>query len=245
MAFRRAAYCGVKSMAEPKIIFCPKNHIYDASLHSDCPYCRKIAEEQNELAKTIGDIQVNDNLKQEDDNDSETELLYTDADIEEDRTELLFPDSDNQEDYTELIQYDKNDVENEDAKDSKRKENKRDLLSEKNILNNVSGPVYGWLVCVTGNAAGRSFEISKETNYIISEPTGYYITDKQREGARELARIVYRDRSFWVEAKEDVCCKINGGLQRIEELKTYDLIYLDGMEFIFVELVTVFVNWGD
>ena len=36
-------------MAEPKLVFCNNNHIYDAAVDRQCPYCRKIEEEQKKL----------------------------------------------------------------------------------------------------------------------------------------------------------------------------------------------------
>lgn len=41
-------------MAEPRIVLCPENHIYDAALYSECPYCKKKVHEQKALAKTLG-----------------------------------------------------------------------------------------------------------------------------------------------------------------------------------------------
>lgn len=66
-------------MAEPRIVFCAHNHIYDAALHSECPYCMKIAQGEKELAHIV------------DDGTDETELLYRydEEDDEYDHTELI------------------------------------------------------------------------------------------------------------------------------------------------------------
>ena len=39
-------------MSGPRIVFCSNNHIYDASLYDECPYCSKIEAEQKELVAT-------------------------------------------------------------------------------------------------------------------------------------------------------------------------------------------------
>ena len=131
-------------MAEPRIVFCPSNHIYDAAIYNECPYCKKIQEEQNALSKNIGldnqqeisDLSSLSGEVMDGDSDTElivdvedaTELIRAEAedstkllrhdmtDGEEDATELLRRDVTNgEEDATELLRHDVTESENKDA----------------------------------------------------------------------------------------------------------------------------------
>lgn len=88
---------------EPNIIYCKNNHIYDASLYDECPYCKKVAQGQSKLSQRIGivanhsqssQISIEDEdsteLLMDESNEDATELL----DVEEDATELLIPQLD-------------------------------------------------------------------------------------------------------------------------------------------------------
>lgn len=52
-------------MAEPRIVLCPENHIYDAALYSECPYCKKKVSEQKKLAKTLGNTSYKERNRNE------------------------------------------------------------------------------------------------------------------------------------------------------------------------------------
>ena len=40
-------------IAEPEVVFCEYNHIYDKSLSAECPYCKQIAERTNQFKNQI------------------------------------------------------------------------------------------------------------------------------------------------------------------------------------------------
>ncbi len=96
-------------MQEAKIVFCKRNHIYDMALHEECPYCKKIQKEQQELSRSLesfGFARAGDEYEDDvtellhPEEDDATELLFTKE--EDDATELLQRDTD-EEDKTELL----------------------------------------------------------------------------------------------------------------------------------------------
>lgn len=76
-------------MIEPKIVFCSSNHIFDAAINSECPYCKKIAAEQKALSDTVNGV-------------SRKRIVVADLSDEE-RTELIVDNNKPQKEYTELI----------------------------------------------------------------------------------------------------------------------------------------------
>ena len=43
-------------MSGPRIVFCSNNHIYDASLYDECPYCSKIEAERKEIGAPAASV---------------------------------------------------------------------------------------------------------------------------------------------------------------------------------------------
>lgn len=82
---------------EPKIVLCSQNHVYDAAIDTECPYCRKIAEGQKKLDQMIHHDQNGQNARQQEENTGHTELLdrrgipYEEDDGDTDTTELIIP----------------------------------------------------------------------------------------------------------------------------------------------------------
>jgi len=80
-------------MVNPKIVYCDKNHIYDAAIDKDCPYCKKIEEEHRRLSKIV----------------HESEWIYENEN--EEYTELIDYKGQDEDEYTELIGHKRNDEE--------------------------------------------------------------------------------------------------------------------------------------
>nr|WP_027871396.1 hypothetical protein [[Eubacterium] cellulosolvens] len=78
-------------MTEPKIVICEKNHIYDAAIYSCCPYCKKIAEEQQELSESVSGTHSGTERRGNITEDEYTELLEQREESEDDDecTELI------------------------------------------------------------------------------------------------------------------------------------------------------------
>ncbi len=211
-------------MAVPRIVFCPNQHIYDASIYSSCPYCKKIAEEQKELEHTLGgDRKAGLSEKYRSDRP---------ADIREDADD---------EDATELLDV----TENED--DSRAK-----LRIEADEGNRISGmetlPVLGWLVCNEGLEEGRSFELRGNDIMLYAENSRYVFTEGVYPQGRLLAEISYSkdNRLFRLKPAQGVSCRINRHPILHESIvKSYDVIQLESHEFLLVMLLTAFVKWGD
>lgn len=224
-------------MRDPKIVFCPNNHIYDESIYSECPYCRKIAEDQSALSKSLGDIgiSIDDSIDREDDS---TELLHNNPDEEDsESTELIRRDKEKedflgQEEETELLQ-------NTNMSDTQN-ETKNVRACE------ASNLVLGWLVSIGGSSKGRSYEISEGTTYIYKTVNGFEITRQGDSKKFELARI-QRDiesRLFKINPSDGVAFKVNGRNFSESWVHSYDTIACDEYMFLFVELITAFVEWG-
>lgn len=121
-------------MAEPKIVFCSNNHIYDAAINDECPYCKKITSEQKELSDTVNGLSgkgmvAGQSFSFADDDSTElisgehisedeytelisredegeyTELIARGTDVEEDSTELISQETGVEDEYTELIRH--------------------------------------------------------------------------------------------------------------------------------------------
>ena len=143
-------------MEGPRIVFCDNSHIYDASIYSECPYCKKITEDQELLSSSVSGMRSVSN------DQSNNRKKYWDASSE-------------YEDGTELIQHNRYETDDQDETEllSKETDERTELLRhqsqikadfrEKNICG-IEQYVLGWLVCLKGNNKGKSFEILSNSN---------------------------------------------------------------------------------
>lgn len=241
-------------MVEPDIIFCSFNHIYDRAIHAECPYCKKIKEEQNELNKSLGVSDNDDEQFAEIDEEAdstellmgqdETELLQDDETARDDRTELLRNHSlevqEELEDHTELITRSAGNIEFQAEIHDDENRN-----GENKSYRNGNNPVLGWLVCNSGRQIGRSFEIVSNKNYIFVNDESLRVMQEASQQSYQ-AIIIANDHKgvFSIEVKKGVICSINGKEMESSVLRNYDVITVNSLEFVFVELMTEFVKWG-
>ena len=235
-------------MADPKIVFCSNNHIYDQSIHVECPYCSKIAENQRVLSGLMYDAKI---IKEEIDcEDEHTELLRVSPVLcvenegdEEDHTELLrIHDSneDEENDYTELIRRNDNSAVHS---ITTHIDNGLD-----NDIKKLEKPyVIGWIVCKDGIQKGRSFEIVEGRNYIYYTKGEIVISPVINDKEQEVGEIFKEKKSGDFVLKPSVKgggIANNYNLQEPFVLKPYDTVVLAGHSCIFVELISEFVEWG-
>lgn len=232
-------------MAEPKIVFCPNNHIYDAALHSECPYCKKIAEEQKELNKSLRQMDASD------DNDN-TELLRRNAkqfcEADDDRTEMIFHDEED-DDHTEMIFRDEEDRTEVIRSCSDMEQPNKTVHNHENNPNTAHEQRYvvGWFVCKNGLLKGRSFEITEGINYIYVQDNRLVLSSVVSKEIKQLATVFRSNstRNFSIRPFCGIKCMVNGAVCNGETfMKTYDTIVLDNYQLVFVELMTEFVEWG-
>ena len=121
-------------MNEPVIRYCAQGHIYDASVHAQCPYCEKILQNQRKLASELS-------FGMQTDYAEETELLR-------DETELLQHAPDRYEDATEQLR---------EASESVRSGPHSPESAAEN--DGKEGFTAGWLVCLQGPERGQSFTV--------------------------------------------------------------------------------------
>ena len=232
-------------MAEPKIVFCPNNHIYDSAIYEECPYCKKISEDQKALNKSIGNI----------DNDT-TELLRPEPERasggrrkivevmgnapgdggDDDHTELLRREED--DDHTELVRQEEDDDHTELIHQDSDEKRKGMGVKEKNYY------VVGWMVCKNGVQRGRSFEVLNTMNYLYLDGEEVVLNDNPNSSAKMLATVSKSGDHFIVRSC-NIRCGVNG-ISGYEEaiLRNYDLLMIENLKFIFVELLMDFVDWG-
>lgn len=238
-------------MVEPNIVFCKFNHIYDAALHRECPYCKKIKEEQDSISRSLvegkeiepkafDDDASTELLSWIKDNDAETELLNR---IEKDdaATELLSRGED-QDDGTELlVQEDEDDATELVIHANLNVKNQKEVF-------NADKPVLGWLVCNSGPQCGRSFEVVEGINYICSAGNSVSLTSDASFGSSVLAELSadVQAGSFCIAAAGGSQMSINGKNYRDgnRRIRDYDTLTINAFAFVFVELRTKFVNWG-
>lgn len=183
-------------MVEPNIVFCPFNHIYDAALHSECPYCKQIQEEQRALSKSLNMDEGADIVHEQEDysEDERTEYITCDTDSDNDATELLRENAEEDEDSTELLRRESyinsenleadstelinsfgrepisdiivNPDDEDEATELVYKLPEVDSNPVSDKTTHEDSPVLGWLVCNSGKQIGRSFEIIAGKNYL-------------------------------------------------------------------------------
>ncbi len=228
-------------MSGPKIIFCSNNHIYDAALHSECPYCRKIAEDQNALSRSIGIPDISEKANSEDENDEATELINNSTSEEDACTELIRPRNTASNIEQAVASFGGTIINKGVVSDDGREVN-----SSKDHICNIP-PVLGWIICKAGYQEGRSFELVNGENFLCVEKGEYLITYNKPQRVRELAQIIRNpaQRAFVIQPAIGIECKTNYQSVRESVLKNYDVINLNGQEFLFVELLETVVRWGD
>lgn len=232
-------------MSDPRIVFCEYNHIYDASLYESCPYCRKIALEQQEL-----DAYVRGKMKRRapaaSAADDYTELLGKEKNTEEDMTELIslhrddtYQNDSSQDsgDYTELIK-----------KDVPEPATVHKDISGKPIEKTVhfdQGNIVGWLVIKSGKGKGHSLEVCEKTRTLYLA-AGRLVTDRtDKEDEIALMDIRWDDVTY-ITAVEGQILKINGiPRDKIAVLRNYDTISVGDFELVYVELMVQLIGWNE
>lgn len=227
-------------MAEPKIVFCASNHIYDSSIHSECPYCQRIAYEQ----KALSEIVLGNTGAEE----KEKELLnmgsVNDNPDNEDHTELISRsrENDNAEgteevDLTELIRRDEN---------NENHMPERIGVSDDDNMEKTTY-VIGWLVGANGNQKGHSIEIVEGNNYIYFQNGCLSLSPIRKEGNTDKG-VIYQninDEDFYIIPDSTLNCIINNlEIRNHFIIKPYDTVVLEGNKYIFVKLVSDFFDWG-
>lgn len=228
-------------MEGPKIVFCDNNHIYDAGIYNECPYCKKISEDQALLSSSVSDIQVslnggsNERKRQwnvQDDCEDGTELIHhNDYETDEsDETELFSRESDEK---TELLKYQSQSGSNYGGECNRE----------------TACYVLGWLVCLKGNNKGRSFEILSNSNNRLCVGNNRKMTmiSNNLPANEILLEIQQSDSSGRFKIKgftSDIT--INGvPAKQNETIGNYDMIAIKEYKFLLVSIITEFINWGE
>ena len=82
-------------VADPEVVFCEYNHIYDKSLNDSCPYCKQIAEKTNQMKRQINDPpqkvggKIWDFLRSRRGNDNDATVLRRDLTADDDDPTVL------------------------------------------------------------------------------------------------------------------------------------------------------------
>lgn len=231
-------------MVEPNIVFCSFNHIYDAALHAECPYCKKIKEDQAALSKSLDEDSENVVVVIDEENEDSTELLgiqRVSQDTDEDESTELLTQSTDEDESTELLtQY-----ADEDASTELLNKSGSQTRISKNS-NKSSKPVLGWLVCNSGRQIGRSYEIVEGQNYIYIDENQVNVLDDSsllNDIVAELTADVLEN-EFYISTKDSREMVINGQVSSNSIIRNYDACEINSVKFVFVELMTEFVNWG-
>lgn len=232
-------------MRKPNIVFCPHNHIYDASIYSECPYCKKIEEQQQDLEKEI------DQNRSAEDNEK-TELIYTDQDGEEDeKTELLYS-KDEEDEKTELLSDGEDTAEeneninkytlanaNRDAQPELETYQKAGLKEDAESKGKV---LRGWLVCISRGGANHSFEISTDSERLCIRNGELCVPDSLMLGDKTIAEIRSDGRSCVIEPLEGIRFTLNNRSCKRAVLRNYDVITIDDKKYAFIEFNAMLFN---
>lgn len=232
-------------MVEPNIVFCSFNHIYDAALHAECPYCKKIKAGQEMLNKSLSEDETDESTFVIEDNEDATEILkgkivIRDDYLEDESTELLALDIDEDE-STELLISDSDE------------ENVTDLVvksiikvDKTNEGTETSLPTLGWIVCNSGGQIGRSFEVVEGKNFICLDESGVSLRYEFADMSNSIAEVSVDGLKgeFYISAIGKNKVDINGISHSSSIIRNYDVLEINTMKFVFVELMTEFVNWG-
>ena len=231
-------------MSEPRIIFCPYNHIYDAVINSSCPYCKKIKEEQQALGRSVAEY-VNFPIIKEDD---DTELI--DRDEADEYTELLLtplPVQSGDDEHTELLrsenpQYDAKERCHRDVESimEEKKGNKPDEIDCE-----TQGKLIGWFVIKKGVKKGHSIELLDNTKCLGIAADGQIIASPQENNVRAVLYID-KERFLKLVPIRGTPMYVNGKIQKTEVfLRPYDEVSVDSFQLAYVELMSQFLGWGD
>lgn len=215
-------------MVEPKIVFCKNNHIFDAAINSECPYCINIAKEQKMLNKLVFEKEATQ-IEMNGEADETTELIYHSSSIQntdDEATELI--------NRTSSIQ----NIEEDDCEAT-------ELIDYAGKHRNSY--LVGWLVGVEGNQKGRSIEILEGDNYIYIIQGKLILENYSLATERKLG-VIYQDRNtkeFYIRPERDVFCEVNNiEISELWILKPYDSVSLQNSKFVFVNLNGEFFEWG-
>lgn len=227
-------------MAEPKIVFCSNNHIYDAAINDECPYCKKIASEQRELSDSVNGVSRKRNVFEsslgildEDytelisgkDNAEEytelisrnedleyTELIHRSNELQEDAAELI--SHENEEEYTELIRHDQpvKLVESGDVKETTRQV-EIDLIDETVGKSNKNLDNNGRVLgwLVLKNGTRAGHSIEIcQETKYIYELQGTCITSSESTDEMRLLAKIENDDALSIIPEKDVVLTVNG-----------------------------------
>jgi len=207
-------------MNEPVIRYCAQGHIYDASVHAQCPYCEKILQNQRKLASELSFGMQTDYAEETELLQEETELLQHASDLYEDATELLQHAPDRYEDATEQLR---------EAEDDGKE-----------------GFTAGWLVCLQGPERGQSFTVLCSPCFLAQGQEGSLAVLPVSGDAASTHPFFFKrgSGSVFLRNMTEVPCYMDG--QRIfgaAEMPSGARIEVYGRVFIFVPLPGGLFDW--
>lgn len=245
-------------MVAPRIVFCDKNHIYDASLYGSCPYCKRIEQEQKELRVSVGKASSISGPSR-----PNRKAVLNKA--EEDITELLSARGESQESTEQLRTERRQDVVSDEQTETTEllwngNEEKGSLygttqditeLLHKEKNNNIilpkedeRGSVLGWFVIKEGLGRGHSVEVCENTGFLYNTGNAITALSEETEQYRLIAQIRKKE-LIEITPASGAAIKINGTERRHGTfLHSYDTIEIGKYKLVYVELLTQLMGWS-
>ena len=216
---------------------CMNGHYFDASIHSNCPYCGNV----NNVKTVTRDIaQIGFDWDDDKTMPLEQENTFFKKEV---KKELKWPkgnafasiEEDDDDEKTAVLA--ENQVNNNSGQKYEQKQ-------EQNI-----DAVVGWLVCLNNEYKGLDYKIHGDNNYIgFHENMDIYIKGDNTISKERFAIISYdyRDNIFYFSPREgrEIIRVNEKAVFTTVELKAYDIITIGKTELLFVPLCGERFRWN-
>jgi hypothetical protein len=221
---------------------CAKGHLYDADQFPECPHCNGSAGKEEDISATVsypsGTVKTVDNQG--------VTMPTTEAYTAWDNSipvSTVVTEEPSIVDLLKKARENSTTVKHESADDTLK--TMRYSPSE----NIQSEPVVGWLVCLNGEEAGRSYELKNGRNF-IGRSTSMDVVLKDQSVSRDRhAIIVYepKKREFIVQPGEskELFYLNEDVVLSAQKIKSFDKLIIGNTELYFVPFCSENFAWED
>lgn len=122
-------------------------------------------------------------------------------------------------------------------------------LGNMTVRKDAHRPVTGWLICIKGSTAGKSYEIHSDYNYIGSEKGDVVIPGDNKISRENHMMITYdpQDRIFYISPASGANIIRHKGKALVGSavLEDYDMIETGDSKFMFISFCGEKFDWED
>jgi hypothetical protein len=226
---------------------CEKGHLYDADLHPACPHCNGVEGREDDISATVKHSSggVNPTV----DNQGVTMPKTEAHNVWGDSIPVSDVVPEEEPSIADLLKMARESKSNNVTVKNEPEGDTLKTMRYSPAQNIKTEPVVGWLVCISGEEAGRSFELKTGRNFIGRSTSMDVVLKDQSVSRDKHAIIVYepRKREFIVQPGEskELFYLNDDVVLSSQKIKNFDKLIIGNTQLYFIAFCSESFAWED